>query len=547
MNPYRFESFELLAARREVRVNGLVVPLGGRAYDLLLVLVEHRDRVVGKDELMAKVWPGQVVEENNLTVQVTALRKVIGSAAIATVSGRGYRLTAHLTARALADEPALASADAAPLVPQSLPSLPSLPSLSGAAEQGALDLPNIPSIAVLPFENLSGDPSQDYVADGLVEDIITALARMKAFFVIARNSSFVYKGRAVDIKRVGRELGVRYVLEGSVRRAGGRLRITGQLIDARNGHHVWADRFEGALDDLFALQDQVTDCIVQALEPSIRRAEFERTRVLPTANLQAYDLCWRALAKSRPNTTRQDNDEALSLIARAVQLDPHYPQAKALGALLCVARLMEGYGDANDVKTGLRYADQALAENTDDPTVLSQAGVALSTLGFRALGLRVMGFRYDESARAIERALELSPALIGVQYCAATLRLSLGETDASIAHWERCMRISPLDPSKSMFVTGIGAAHMLAGRHEQSLAAAQGVLLESPQFAMAHRLLVANLGFLGRPDEARVAAKRMLELIPGFTVFKYQTVSPYRSAEFRKKSAAAYLAAGVPR
>ncbi|MBI3368485.1 MAG: CadC-family transcriptional regulator [Burkholderiales bacterium] len=381
----------------------------------------------------------------------------------------------------------------------------------------------------------------------MVEDIITALARMKAFFVIARNSSFVYKGRPIDVKAVGRELGVRYVLEGSVRQSGNRLRITGQLIDASDGHHVWADRFDGALDDIFALQDRITDAIVVALEPSIRRAEFERTRVLPTSNLQAYDLSWRALAKVRPNTTRHDNDEALSLIARAVQLDPNFAQAKALGALCCVARLAEGYGDGGDVKTGLRYAEQALAENTDDPTVLCQAGLALGILGVRALGVRVMGFRYDEAARAIERALELSPNLIAVQYSAAYLRLVVGETDESIAHWERCERISPLDPVKVMFTVGTGGAHMLAGRYEQALAAAQRAVQESPNYAAGHRMLVANLGFLGRMDEARVAATRMLELIPAFTVFKYQSVAPYQSAEFRKKSAAIYRAAGVPR
>lgn len=516
MTHYRFEHFELVPAHRQVLANGQAVPLGGRAYDLLLLLIEHRDRVIGKDELLSRVWGGQVVEENNLTVQIAALRKAIGSEAIATVSGRGYRFTAGDAAGSPLERPALA-------------------------------LPNIPSIAVLPFENLSGDPSQDYFADGMVEDIITALARMKAFFVIARNSTFVYKGRAVDIKTVGRELGVRYVLEGSVRQAGGRLRITGQLIDASDGHHVWADRFDGAPGDIFALQDRITDGIVMALEPSIRRAEFERTRVLPTSNLQAYDLGWRALAKLRPNTTREDNDEAVSLVARAVQLDPNFAQAKALGALACVARVTEGYGDAGDVKTGLRYAEQALAENTDDPTVLSQAGVALASLGFRALGVRVLGFRYDEATRAIERALELSPNLIAVQYCAATLRLFLGETDASIAHWERCARISPLDPVKTMFTVGVGGAHMLAGRYEQALAAAQHAVQESPNYAMGQRLIVANLGFLGRMDEARIAAKRMLELIPAFTVFKYLSVAPYQSAEFRKKSAAIYRAAGVPR
>ena len=529
MTPDRFEHFELVPAKRQVLAHGHAVPLGGRAYDLLLVLIENRDRVVGKDELMSRVWAGQVVEENNLTVQIAALRKAIGAEAIATVAGRGYRFAAS--------EAPVHSAPAAPLSQAS----------GHPFEPPALALPNIPSIAVLPFDNLSGDPSQDYFADGMVEDIITALARMKAFFVIARNSSFVYKGRSVDIKTVGRELGVRYVLEGSVRQAGDRLRITGQLIDASDGHHVWADHFDGGAGDIFALQDQITERIVQALEPSIRWAEFERTRVLPTSNLQAYDLVWRALAKIRPNTTRHDNDEALSLVASAVKLDPNFAQAKALGALACIARIVEGYGDGGDVKTGLRYAEQALAENTDDPTVLSQAGLALASLGFRALGVRVLGFRYDESTRAIERALELSPNLLTVQYCAATLRLFRGETDASIAHWERCARISPLDPVKTMFTVGVGGAHMLAGRYEQALAAAQHAVQESPNYAMGHRLIVANLGFLGRMDEARIAAKRMLELIPAFTVFKYLSVAPYQSAEFRKKSAAIYRAGGVPR
>lgn len=524
-------ALELLVTRRQVKLDGQVVPLGSRAHDLLVVLVEHRDRVLGKDELLAQVWPGQVVEESNLTVQIAALRKAIGHDSIATVSGRGYRFTGHCTIGDGAD----ATDAAAPVAP------------ADAAGAPPLVLPNIPSIAVLAFDNLSGDASQDYIADGIVEEIITALARLRAFFVIARNSSFVYKGRAVDIKRVGRELGVHYVLEGSVRHAGGRLRITGQLIDARDGHHVWAERFEGPLDDIFALQDQVTDRIVQALEPSIRRAEFARARVLPTSNLQAYDLGWRAMAKIKPNTGREDNDEALSLIARAVQLDPHYAQAKAMGALVHVARLTGGFGDAGDVKAGLRYAEQALAEDTDDPMVLSQAGLALSSLGFRAMGVRVMGFRYDESARAIERALELSPSLITVQYCAATFRLYLGESDASIAHWERCARISPLDPFKAMFVAGTSAAHMLAGRHQQALDAARQALLDSPDYGVAHRSLVVNLGFLGRMDEARVATRRMLELNPGFSVFKYQTVAPYRSADFRKRSAAVYRAVGVPR
>ncbi|MBI3367788.1 MAG: winged helix-turn-helix domain-containing protein [Burkholderiales bacterium] len=528
MTPYRFEHFDLVPAHRQVLANGQVVPLGGRAYDLLLLLIEHRDRVVGKDELLARVWAGQVVEENNLTVQIAALRKALGSETIATVSGRGYRFTANDAAANSAPATLQAQASGNPL------------------ERPALALPNIPSIAVLPFENLSGDPSQDYFADGMVEDIITALARMKAFFVIARNSSFVYRGRAVDIKTVGRELGVRYVLEGSVRRAGERLRITGQLIDASDGHHVWADRFDGGIDDIFALQDQITDAIALALEPSIRRAEFERTRLLPTSNLQAYDLGWRALAKLRPNTTRADNDEALSLVARAVQLDPNFAGAQALGALACVTRLTQGYGDAGDMKTGLHYAERAFEANTDDPTVLCLAGLALGSLGLRASGVPDFGFRYNEATRAIERALELSPNLIMVQYCAGYLRLILGEADASLAHYARCARISPLDPMKSVFVAGEGNSHLLAGRHEQALAAGKRAVEESPNYPVGHRVVTAALGFLGRIDEARVAARRMLKLSPRFTVSSYESRVPYRSAEFRARIAAVYRAAGVP-
>ena len=220
------------------------------------------------------------------------------------------------------------------------------------------------SIAVLPFTNMSGDPEQDYFADGMVEDIITALARMRVFFVIARNSSFVYKGKAVDVKQVGRELGVRYVLEGSVRKSGSRVRITGQLIEAVSGHHVWADRFDGTLEDVFDLQDRITESIVSAIEPNMRRAEIERARAKPTSNLQAYDLLLRALPGVMPGASQAARGGALSLIRRALEMDSRYSLAKALGAFLCLARVSEGYGDADDVKAGLRFADRRSRKET---------------------------------------------------------------------------------------------------------------------------------------------------------------------------------------
>jgi adenylate cyclase len=407
-------------------------------------------------------------------------------------------------------------------------------------------VPGRPSLAVLPFSNMSGDPEQDYFADGMVEDIITALARMGAFFVIARNSSFVYKGKAVDIKQVGRELGVRYVLEGSVRKSGNRIRITGQLIEAENGHHVWADRFEGTLEDVFELQDRITESIVLAIEPSMRRAELERARVTPAANLQSYDLLLRALPGLSPGSTKAGKDEASSFIRRALEMDPHYAMAKALGAFACMQRLMDGYGDAEDVKAGLRYADEALAENNDDPTVLSFAGLALGSLGYRALGFRVLGFRYDEAERAIDRALTLSPNLLMVQFCAGMVRSFVGKGDAALGHFERAMRISPLDPGIGAFIVGAGLAHIISGRYEEALAAAHRAVQENPKFASSHRLMLMALGHLGRIEEAKLAAQRMLELTPDFTVSRYLSISPLKDAEARKKGAEIYRAAGVP-
>ena len=408
-------------------------------------------------------------------------------------------------------------------------------------------LPDLPSLAVLPFSNLSGDPEQDYFADGMVEEIITALARMGAFFVIARNSSFVYKGKSVDIKQVGRELGVRYVLEGSVRKSGNRVRITGQLIEAGNGRHVWADRFEGTLEDVFELQDRITESIVWAIQPSIRHAELERNRVKPTSNLQAYDLLLRALPGLMPDSNKAGRDEALSFIRRALEMDPRYSLAKALGAFACMERVINGYGNADDVKEGLRLANEALADHQDNPTILSCAGLALGSLGYRALGFRVLGFRYDEAQRAIDRALSLSPNLFMVLMAAGMVSMIVGEGDVAIGHYARAMRLSPLDPGMSALIVGTGVAHAISGRYDEALAAAQRAILESPNFASGHRLMVIALGQLGRIEEAKLAARRMLELAPEFTVSRYLSVSPMKDPELRKRGAEIMRAAGVPK
>ncbi len=405
-----------------------------------------------------------------------------------------------------------------------------------------------PSIAVLPFANMSGEPEQDCFADAMVDDIIAALARMELFFVIARNSSFVYKGKAVDIRQVGRELGVRYVLEGTVRKSGNRIRITGQLIESENGHHVWVDRFEGTFEDTFELQDRFTDSIVSAIEPNLRRAELERSRVRGTSTLNAYDLLLRAIpAIITPGSSRNQKDEALSWIQRALESDPRYSLAKALGAFVCWTRTVDGYGTSDDVKTGLRYADEALSERSSDPLILSCAGAVIGSLGYRVQGVHALGFRYEQANRAIDLALTLSPSLLMVQVCAGNIKAVFGDGDAALAHYQRAIKISPIDPAMSGFIAGTALAHLLAGRYGDGLTAAHHAIGMTPNLILGHHLMVLALGCLDRFDEAKQAAQRLLELVPGFTVTAYQSVSPLKDSALRKRFADIYHAAGVPK
>src|SRR5215470_14906419 len=299
-NEVRFGQFRLDLRQRKLARDGEPVQLSSRALDILCVLASAKGEVVSKDDLMAQVWPGVVVEENNIQVHVSGLRKALeqgksGQSCLVTVPGRGYRL--------IGIEPF------------------SPATVSDIAIGRELDLPDRPSIAVLPFQNMGGDIEQEYFADGVVEEIITALSRFSGLFVIARNSSFTYKGRSVDIKQVGCELGVRYVLEGSVRRGGNRVRITGQLIDAATGTHLWADRFDGDAKDIFDLQDRIATSVVCAISPRLEQAEIERAKRKPTESLDAYDYYLRGMEYFWRNT-QESIDQALELFSRAIELDP---------------------------------------------------------------------------------------------------------------------------------------------------------------------------------------------------------------------------------
>ncbi|MFO1058845.1 MAG: adenylate/guanylate cyclase domain-containing protein [Dongiaceae bacterium] len=370
-----------------------------------------------------------------------------------------------------------------------------------------LTLPDKPSIAVLAFQNMSGDPEQEYFADGMVEDIITGLSRIKWLFVIARNSSFVYKGRPVDVRQVGRELGVRYVLEGGVRKAGSRLRITAQLLEAETGAHLWADRYDGALEDVFDLQDRITDSVVGIVEPSLRRTEIERSRRKRPENLDAYDLYLRAVPHMA-TVMPADARIAAGLLEDALRLDPHYAAAHALLAWcheICFARA--GLGEA-DRTAGIAHARAVIASGADDATALAIAAFALTMLSKdRATALS-----------AVDRALSLNPSCAIALYFGSYIHAVSGKpaTAGALAH--RALRLSPFDPFAFMAHSALGAAALQEAQYDAAASHFADAVQASPRFSTLYFFQAASLALAGRQEEAGAIVQRLLELEPGFRV-----------------------------
>jgi adenylate cyclase len=377
---------------------------------------------------------------------------------------------------------------------------------SGRALEGpALALPNKPSIAVLPFQNMSGDPEQEYFADGVVDDIITGLSRIKWLFVIARNSSFTYKGRAVDVKQVSRELGVRYVLEGSVRKASDRVRITGQLIDAATGAHVWAERYDRKFDDIFALQDEITLSVVGAIEPSLRLAEIERVKRKRPDSLDAYDLVLQAQSDVYTRMPAPST-KALVLLERALALDPTYALAHAYAAESHHSIFLRGGLHDENRMASIRHAEAAIAHGQDDAHALSFAGF-------------VIGMdKHDRDAAfaAFEAALAVSPSS-AVTYIQGSVILAFGgEAERAIEWAGHGLRLSPLDPWRASAFVALAIGHFHRGRYEEAASAARKAIQSSPGFSICYVQLAAPLAKLGRIEEAKAAAARALELQPTF-------------------------------
>jgi adenylate cyclase len=368
-----------------------------------------------------------------------------------------------------------------------------------------LALPDKPSIAVLPFQNMSGDPEQEYFADGMVEDIITGLSRIKWLFVIARNSSFVYKGTAVDVRQVGRELGVRYVLEGGVRKAGNRLRITAQLIEAETGAHLWADRFDGALEDVFDLQDQITDRVVGVVEPSLRQSEIERSRRKRPENLDAYDLYLRAvphMASIMPADARI----AAEFLEEALKLDPNYAAAHALLAWCHEIFFARAGFDESDKTAGVEHARAVIASGADDATALAIAAFAITMLSKD----------HATALSAVERALSLNPSCATALYFGALIFAFAGHPAAAIANGNRALRLSPFDPFASFAYNALGAAAVEEARYDEAASHFAKAVQSNPRFSTLYFFQATSLALAGRQEEARPIVRRLLELEPGF-------------------------------
>jgi TolB-like protein/class 3 adenylate cyclase len=373
-----------------------------------------------------------------------------------------------------------------------------------------LALPDKPSIAVLPFTNMSGDPEQDYFADGMAEEIITALSHFRQLFVIARNSSFTYKGRAVDVKQVGRELGVRYVLEGSVRKAANRVRITGQLVDTATGAHLWADRFDGGLGDIFDLQDQVTESVVGAIAPAVEKAEIERAKRKPTDSLDAYAIYLRGLARFFQFTGRQANDEALRLFNSAIELDPDFASAYARAALCYVMAKVSGWisGTPNEIAEVTRLAQRAVELGKDDAIALADSGWALAYV-VRDLGV---------GAALIDRSLVLNSNSAEAWHWGGWAKIFLSEPELAIERFARAMRLSPLDPMRQGMRAGTAYAHCFLGRYDEAVSWAAMALQDNPEFQPGLRIAAASNAMAGRPEQAHEAMVRLRQLNPALRV-----------------------------
>ena len=492
-----FGDYEIDVERRELRRAKAPVHIEPQVFDLLVYLVQNCDRVVSKDDLIASVWGGRIVSDSTLTSRINAARKALGDSGkdqklIRTIARKGFRFVGAVGAQSDA-EPAHTSG--------------SLPDEIDEHSRPALPLPDRPAIAVLPFVNMSGEPEQEYFSDGISEDIITALSKLRWFFVMARNSSFIYKGKAVHLKEIAEELGVGYVVEGSVRKGGDRVRITAQLNDVATGSHIWAERYDRDLTDVFALQDEITEAIVAAIEPQLYAAENFRAQRKPPDSMDAWDLVMRALSHYW-RVTRQDNVVAQALLEKATAIDPSYGQALGLLAASHTFSAHMGWADmATVVPIAERAALAAIRADSEDPW-------AHYALGSVCLFTR----RSDDSLAEFEVALRLNPNFSLAQgYYGLTLSYCGRWEEADLAA-RRALRLSPRDPFSAVYY-GIAAYAQFVGRnYEEAMRLSREGIRQRGDFVGAHRVLTAAAAMAGQDAVAKSALQELRRAQPNISL-----------------------------
>jgi TolB-like protein/Tfp pilus assembly protein PilF len=498
---FLFDNVSVDTDRRELRRDGELRSVEPQVFDLLEFLIRNRDRMVSRDDLLAAVWNGRIVSESTLASRINAARTAIGDNGedqrlIRTALRKGIRFVGVVREQ---QKPEAATTGAAAEQPRSV-----------------LPLPDRPSIAVLPFVNMGGDPEQDYFADGISEDIITDLSKLRWFFVIARNSSFTYKGRAVDIRQVGRELGVRYVLEGSVRKGGNRIRITAQLIDAETGKHLWADRYDRDLTDIFVLQDEITKKVVAAIEPKLLEAEGIRSQQRSPEDLDAWDILIRANSLFW-RLTKDESQAAIALLKQLVEQYPLYAPAHSMLAFILLVSRQGGWHTMEpQITQAATLAARAVELDDSDPW-------AHLALGFVAFTRR----RTDEAVEEFQRALDLNPnfaAAHGFLGCALAFD---GRSDQAIDHIEQAIRMSPHDPQNALLNAALAAAHYQAGRYAEAVGFGRKAIQQRFELTNGHRIYVASLAQAGRIDEARAALARLQELHPENSIAWIERHVPY--------------------
>jgi TolB-like protein len=492
---FRFDTFELDTQRRELTSAGKLIAVEPQVFDLLEYLVRNRDRVVTKDDIIASVWNGRFVSESTLTSRINSARNAVGDDGLAqrlirTMRRRGLRFVGIVSEQAIPSEPALN----ATVLEQ--------PRLRGT------NPPEQASIVVLPFANLSDDPNQDYFCDGMVEDITMALGRLPWLFVIASASAFTYKGRNISPRQVGAELGVRYVLQGSVRKDAKRARISVQLTDASNGRQLLGDRFEGKLQDIFSIQDRVAVQLSAAIAPALRLKEADRARRTPTDNLTAYDLFLRALPPRRDSL--EQNEKSLQLLYKAIELDPLFSTAYGLAAWCHEIQAVFGWLPRSQgrFKEGMRLAGLAADLGDDDPDALWMAGLTITTLAGEVA----------RGAALIDKSLSMNPNSARAWWASGVVQTYLGQPKTALANFARSRKLNPLDTAAYAYWTAIATTHFWAGNYGAAHEALIKALNDWPDAATALRLKAAVCGLLGRVEEGQRCVQRLLALIPASTI-----------------------------